>query len=190
MSSEDEAPSSPRLLSSYSTHTDYLHTDLKVFAPFAVCLHGLSAQQVSRQQRIDWGGTPHHPSLLSARGSPQVRILLHSAPKQLPARFGSAGSQASAPAAAGAVVVVPVWRVTDGMGGGGPRPTHPCLIDSWSGLPAGGAPEQLALCKEAVHFFLPGKFCQDGGVPQHAPGTETPGKTSVTNGRQGKQQRL
>ena len=171
VSSEDVAPSSSCLSFSCYTHTDYLHIDLKefcscwcLFRPGPSVLHGLSTQQVPRQQRVDWCGTPHDPSLLSTRGSPQVRILLHATPKQLPACLCSA-SQATA----AVVVVVPVGRVTDGMRGSGPSPTHPCLIGAWSGLPAGCYAERLALCKEAVHFLLPSKLCQDGGVPEHAP---------------------
>lgn len=74
-------------------------------------LHGLSAQQVPRQQRVDWGGTAHDPSLLRTGGSPQAGVLLHATPQQLPARLRSACSQAAATAAAAAaavVVVVPV----------------------------------------------------------------------------------
>lgn len=133
-------------------------------------LHGLPAQQVPRQQRIDWGGTPHDPSLLSARGSPQAGILLHTTPQQLSARLCSTCSQAAATAAAAVVVVVPVGGVTDGMGGSGPGPAHPCLIGAWSGLPAGRHAKRLALCKEAVNVLFPSKLCQDGGVPEHAPG--------------------
>lgn len=87
----------------------------KVFAPVGVCqagafsvLHGLPTQQVARQQRIDLGGTPHDPSLLSTWGSPQAGILLHSTPQQLSARLCSACSQATATAAAAAAVVVVV----------------------------------------------------------------------------------
>lgn len=99
MSSEDEASSSSRLSFFHChAHVDYLHIDLKkVFAPVAdgfasalSVLHGLSAQQVPRQQCIDWSGTPHDPSLLSAGGSPQARILLHATPKQLSASLSSA----------------------------------------------------------------------------------------------------
>lgn len=92
----------------------------KVFTPVGVCLflHGLPAEQISRQQRVDWGGASHYSPLLSTRGSPQAGILLHATPQQLPACFCSARSQAAATAAAvAAVVVVPVGRVSDGMGG-------------------------------------------------------------------------
>ena len=148
------------------SHTDYLHNDFFLLLVFvSSVLHGLSTQQVPRQQCIDLGGTPHDASLLSTRGSPQAGVLLHTAPQQLSARLCSA-SQATA--AAAVVVVVPVGRVADGVGGSGP--SHPRLIGARRGLPAGGSAQRLALCKEAVHFLFPSKLCQDGGVPEHAPG--------------------
>lgn len=70
-------------------------------------LHGLPTQQVPRQQRVDWGGTPHHSSVLPTRGSPQAGVLLHAAPKQLSAGLCAGCSQAAATAAA-AIIVVPV----------------------------------------------------------------------------------
>lgn len=84
----------------HPTHTDYHHIDLLGFAllsvymyicicvvlcsipvsysipPFSsmelcdVVLHGLPAQQVPRQQRVDWSRTPHDPPLLSTGRSP------------------------------------------------------------------------------------------------------------------------
>lgn len=139
-------------------------------------LHGLSTQQVPRQQGVDWGGATHDASLLGARGSPQSGVLLHAAPQQLSACLGSARSQAAATAAAAtaaataAVVVVPVGRVADRMGGPGSGPAHSGLIGAWSGLPAGGSAKQLALCKKAIDFLFTGELCQYGGVSQHAPG--------------------
>lgn len=172
MSSEDVA-SSPHV-SPFYTHTDYLHNDLQGFYSCwgsssldSSILHGLSAQQVPRQQRIDWGGTTHDPAFLRIWGSPQAGILLHAAPQQLSACLCSAAT--AAVAAAAVVVVVPVGRVADWMGGSGPGPAHPSLIGAWSSLPAGGSTKQLALCKEAINILFPGKLCQDGGVPEHAP---------------------
>lgn len=106
-------------------------------------LHGLPAQQVPRQQCIDWGGAPHDPSLLSTRGSPQAGILLNTTPQQLSACFCSACSQAAAAtvAAGAVVVVVPVGRVPDGVRRSRPGHAHPCLIGAWSGLPAGCSSE-------------------------------------------------
>lgn len=159
-------------------HTDYLHNDLQGFRSCrclsslgSSILHGLATEQVTRQQCIDWGGTAHDPALLCTRRSPQAGILLHATPQQLSTCFCSACCQAAATAAAVAVVVVvPVGRVTDWMGGSRPCPTHPCLIRARSSLPAGCSTKQLALCKEAIYFLFPGKLCQDGGVPEHAPG--------------------
>lgn len=76
-------------------------------------LHGLPAEQVSRQQRVDRGRAPHDAPLLTARGSPQAGVLRHASPQQLSTRLCSARSQAAATvaavaAAAPAVVVVPV----------------------------------------------------------------------------------
>ena len=184
MSSEDVA-SSPHV-SPFYTHTDYLHNDLQGFYSCwgsssldSSILHGLSAQQVPRQQRIDWGGTPHDPAFLRIGGSPQAGILLHAAPQQLSACLCSAAT--AAVAAAAVVVVVPVGRVADWMGGSGAGPAHPSLIGAWSSLPAGGSTEQLALCKEAINILFPGKLCQDGGVPEHAPAHRQGEDTQVRN---------
>lgn len=122
--------------------TDYLHVICLASFP---SLHGLSTQQVSRKQCVDGGGAPDPPGVLPSRGSPETGILGDPSPQQLAAPLPSAA--------------VPV-----------PRPSQTRLIGAWMGLPAGGGGQRLTLCKEAVHFLLPGELCQDGSVTQNAPG--------------------
>lgn len=82
-------------------------------------LHGLSTQQISRQQGVDRRGAPNHTGVFSTRRAPQAGVLGHSAPKEV----SSAGlASAAAPLAD---------RV-------GLRRSHPVLIGSLVGLPASG----------------------------------------------------
>lgn len=120
-----------------------------------VTLHGLPAQQISRQQGVDGGGAPDHAGVLSARRPPQAGVLRHAAPQQV-ASTGLASSTSAT-----------VAPLADSVG---LRCPHPVLIGSRVGLPAGGVrPQRLALCKEAVHLLLAGELRQDGGVSEHTP---------------------
>lgn len=115
-----------------------------------VTLHGLSTQQISRQQGVNRRGAPNHTGVLSTWRAPQAGVLGHSTPKKV----SSAGLASAAPLAD---------RV-------GLRCSHPVLIGSLVGLPASGVcPQWLALCKEAVHLLLPSKLCQNGGVSKYTP---------------------
>lgn len=127
-------------------------------------LHGLSAQQISRQQGVNGGGAPDHAGVLSVGRPPQAGVLGDSAPQQV----APAGL---APTAAATATAPLANRVGLGV------PAHPILIASWVGVPArGGCPQRLALCKEAVDVLLPGELCQDGGVSKH-----TPSSTKTSN---------
>lgn len=84
--------------------------------------HGLSTQQISRQQGVNGGGASNHTGVLSARRSPQAGVLRHAAPQQV-ASAGFASTTTTAPLAN--------WV-------GLRCPTHPVLIGSWVGLPASG----------------------------------------------------
>lgn len=127
--------------------------------------HGLSAQQVSRKQRVDWGGAADHPAVLSVGWPPQARVLLHAPPQQLVARL-PAGSRAARSSQATAV------PVANGVRGRCPSASQPRLIGAWVGLPAGGGREGLTLCKEAVHLLLSSELRQDSGVSQNTPENE------------------
>lgn len=88
-----------------------------------VTLHGLSTQQISRQQGVDRRGAPDHTGVLSTRRAPQAGVLGHSTPQKVP----PAGlASAAAPLAD---------RV-------GLRCSHPVLIGSLVGLPASGVGPQ------------------------------------------------
>lgn len=116
-----------------------------------VILHGLSTQQISRQQGVNGGGAPDHTAVVAAWRPPQAGIMGHPAPQQV----ASTGLASAAPLANGVGLC---------------RPAHTVLIGSWVGLPASGVVRQgLALCKEAVHLLLAGELRQDGGVSKHTP---------------------
>lgn len=118
-----------------------------------VTLHGLSTQQITRQQGVNWRGAPDHAGIVSTRRAPQAGVLGHSPPQKV----SSAGLASAATAA----------PLADRVG---LRCSHPVLIGSRVGLPAGGVcPQRLALCKEAVHLLLPSKLSQNGGVSKYTP---------------------
>lgn len=150
-----------------STDADYRPMIRLVFARVRAsseCLalsHGLSAQQVSRKQRVDWGGAADHPAVLGVGRPPQARVLRHP-PQQLVARL-AAGSRAARSSQAAAV------PVADGVRGRRPSAAQPRLIGAGVGLPAGGGREGLTLCKEAVHLLLSSELRQDSGVSQNTP---------------------
>lgn len=87
-------------------------------------LHGLSTQQISRQQGVNRRGAPNHAGVFSTRRAPQAGVLGHSAPKEV-----SSAGLASAAAA----------PLADGVG---LRRSHPVLIGSLVGLPASGVGPQ------------------------------------------------
>lgn len=88
-------------------------------------LHGLSTQQISRQQGVNRRGAPNHAGVFSTRRAPQAGVLGHSAPKEV-SSAGLASATAAAPLAD---------RV-------GLRRSHPVLIGSLVGLPASGVRPQ------------------------------------------------
>lgn len=81
-----------------------------------IALHGLPAQQISRQQGVDGSGAPDHAGIFSTRRSPQAGVLRHPTPKQITAT----GLASAAP-------------LTNRVG---LRCRHPVLIGSRVDLPA------------------------------------------------------
>lgn len=130
--------------------------------------HGLSAQQVSRKQRIDWGGAAHHSAVLGAGRPPQAGVLRYTPPQQLVARL-PAGPRPARSSSSSQTAAVPV---ADGVCGRRPPAPQPCLIGAGVGLPAGGGREGLTLCKEAVHLLFSSKLSQYSGVSQNTPGKQ------------------
>lgn len=162
-----------------STDVDYRQMICLVFAREGSCFaavrgferlalsHGLSAQQVSRKQRIDWGGAAHHSAVLGTGRPPQAGVLLYTPPQQLVARLAAGPRPARSSSASSETAAVPV---ADGVRGRRPSAPQPCLIGAGVGLPAGGGREGLTLCKEAVHLLFSSKLCQYSGVSQNTPG--------------------
>lgn len=128
-------------------------------------LHALSAQQVSREQSVNWDGAADYPGVVSIWGSPQTGVLWHTAPQQV-----TSVSTAAVPSTADCLGTSST-PAPEACGVAGSRVAQPRLIGAWcwAGLPAGGGGEGLALCKEAVHIVFTGKLCQDGSVTQHTP---------------------
>lgn len=137
--------------------------------------HGLSAQQVSRKQRIDWGGAADHSTVLTAGRPPQAGVLRYTPPQQLVACL-TAGPRPTC--ASSQTAAVPV---ADGVCGRRPSASQPSLIGAGVGLPAGGVREGLTLCKEAVHLLFSSKLCQYSGVSQNTPETQVFREREQTN---------
>lgn len=155
-----------------STDVDYRQMICLVFAhesfrggfASSKCLalsHGLSAQQVSRKQRVDWGGAADNPTVLGAGRPPEAGVMLYAPPQQLIVRLaaGPCAARSSAQAAAG--------PVADRVRGRRPSATQPRLIGAGVGLPACGGRKGLTLCKEAVHLLFSSELRQDSGVSQN-----------------------
>lgn len=94
--------------------------------------HGLSAQQVSRKQRIDWGGAADNSAILSTGRTPQAGVLRYTPPQQLVARL-SAGPRPGP--SSSQTTAIPV---ANGVRGRRPSASQPRLIGARVGLPAGG----------------------------------------------------